>query len=161
MLFRSEETARCLDQLHFDGVCLFASYGARFLGDPAFDPLMEELNRRRAVVFVHPAMHPSMAAVDLPWPGFMMEYPFDTTRAAVNLIFTGALQRYPDIRFILSHAGGVLPFIAWRLSVSPMIDPRLPQLSREQVFAGLRHFWYDTALAPWAGTFGEIGRAHV
>jgi len=108
------------------------------------------------VVFVHPAMHPSMAAVGLPWPGFMMEYVFDTTRAAVNLMFSGALKRFPDIKFILSHAGGVLPFIAWRLSVSPMIDPRLPQLSREEVFAGLRHFWYDTALAPWAGSIATL-----
>ncbi len=79
-----------------------------------------------------------------------------SARAAVNLIFTGTLDRYPDIRFILSHAGGVLPFIAWRLSVTPMIDPRLPQLSREQIFAGLRHFWYDTALAPWAGSMGAL-----
>ena len=145
-----------LDTLKFEGVCLFASCEGRFLGDPLFDPVMEELNRRKAVVFVHPAMHPSMAAVGLPWPGFMMEYVFDTTRAAVNLIFSGALKRYPDIKFILSHAGGVLPFIAWRLSVSPMIDPRLPQLSREHVFAGLRHFWYDTALAPWAGSIAAL-----
>lgn len=147
-----QELAYCLDTLKFEGVCLFASCEGKFLGDPLFDPVMAELNRRRAVVFVHPAMHPSMASVGLPWPGFMMEYVFDTTRAAVNLIFSGALTRYPDIKFILSHAGGVLPFIAWRISVSPMIDPRLPQLSREEVFAGLRHFWYDTALAPWAGS---------
>ncbi|MFM9970710.1 MAG: amidohydrolase family protein [Burkholderiales bacterium] len=146
----------CLDSLKFEGVCLFASCEGRFLGDPLFDPVMAELNRRRAVVFVHPAMHPSMASVGLPWPGFMMEYPFDTTRAAVNLIFTGALKRYPDIKFILSHAGGVLPFIAWRLSISPMIDPRMPQLSPEEVFAGLRHFWYDTALAPWAGAIAAL-----
>ena len=145
-----------LDTLKFEGVCLFASCEGRFLGDPLFDPVMAELNRRRAVVFVHPAMHPSMASVNLPWPGFMMEYVFDTTRAAVNLIFSGALKRYPDIKFILSHAGGVLPFIAWRLSVSPMIDPRLPQLSRDEVFAGLRHFWYDTALAPWAGSIAAL-----
>ena len=145
-----------LDTLKFEGVCLFASCEGKFLGDPLFDPVMEELNRRKAVVFVHPAMHPSMAAVGLPWPGFMMEYVFDTTRAAVNLIFSGALKRFPDIKFILSHAGGVLPFIAWRLSVSPMIDPRLPQLSREEVFAGLRHFWYDTALAPWAGSIAAL-----
>jgi predicted TIM-barrel fold metal-dependent hydrolase len=151
-----KEIAHCLDALHFDGVCLFASYGAQFLGDPAFDPVMEELDRRGAVAFVHPAMHPSLQSIDLPWPGFMVEYPFDTTRAAVNLLFTGALERYPNIRFILSHAGGALPFLAWRISVSPMIDARMPQLSREQVFAGLRRFWYDTALAPWAGSMGAL-----
>jgi predicted TIM-barrel fold metal-dependent hydrolase len=151
-----QETARCLDTLKFDGVCLFASYGNGFLGDKAFDPLLAELDRRKAVAFIHPAMHPSLQSIDLPWPGFMYEYPFDTTRAAVNLLFTGALDRFPNVKFILSHAGGVLPFIAWRIGVSPMIGPNLPQLTPGQVFAGLRKFWYDTALSPWAGTMGAL-----
>jgi 6-methylsalicylate decarboxylase len=151
-----KELCYCLDTLQFEGVCLFASCEGRFLGDPAFDPVLEELDRRGTAVFVHPAMHPSMAAVGLPWPGFMMEYVFDTTRAAVNLIFSGALTRFPRIKFILSHAGGVLPYIAWRLSVSPMIDPRLPQLSRETVYAGLRQFWYDTALSPGSASIAAL-----
>ena len=67
---------------------------------------------------------------------FMMEYLFDTTRAVVNLIFSGAIERFPRVQFILPHAGGLVPYFAWRLSVSPMIDKRLPQLSREQVDAG-------------------------
>jgi predicted TIM-barrel fold metal-dependent hydrolase len=77
----------------------------------------------------------------------MIEYPFDTTRAAVNLLFSGALERFPDVRFILSHAGGTLPYLAWRLSVAPMIDKRLTQRSRGDIFAGLKTFWYDNALA--------------
>ena len=96
------------------------------------------------------------AALALPWPGFIMEYLFDTTRAAVNLIFSGALERFPRIRFILPHAGGLVPYFAWRLSVSPIIDPRLPQLSREQVHAALKHFWYDNALSPGEQTFGAL-----
>jgi 6-methylsalicylate decarboxylase len=150
------ETARCLDALKHDGVSLFASYGERFLGDKFFDPLMELLDARAAVVFVHPGLHPSSKTLALPWPGFMMEYLFDTTRAAVNLIFSGALARFPRIRFILPHAGGGLPYFAWRLSVSPMIDKRLPQLTQNEVFAGLRHFWYDNALAPGETTFGTL-----
>jgi predicted TIM-barrel fold metal-dependent hydrolase len=86
----------------------------------------------------------------------MMEYLFDTTRAAVNLIFSGALERFPRIRFILPHAGGVAPYFAWRLSVSPMIDKRLPRLTRAQVNAGLQHFWYDNALSPGEQTFGSL-----
>ena len=77
-----------------------------------------------------------------------MEYLFDTTRAAVNLVFSGAIERYPRIRFILPHAGGLMPYFAWRLSVSPMIDKRLEQMSRDEVYARLRRFWYDNALAP-------------
>jgi 6-methylsalicylate decarboxylase len=144
------------DALHFAGVCLFASYGEKFLGDPRFDPVLEVLNRRDAVVFVHPAYHPSSRALDLPWPGFMMEYLFDTTRAAANLLLSGALDRFPRIRFILAHAGGVLPYFSWRLSVAPMIDPRLPQWSRERILEGLRRFWYDIALSPGAQTMGAL-----
>ncbi len=100
-----------------------------------FDPVLEALNDRDAVVFVHPALHPSSRTLELPWPGFMMEYVFDTTRAAVNLVFSGAIERFPRIRFVLAHAGGLMPYFAWRLSVSPMIDKRLEQISPG---AGLR-----------------------
>jgi predicted TIM-barrel fold metal-dependent hydrolase len=78
----------------------------------------------------------------------MMEYLFDTTRAAVNLAFSGATQRFRRIRFVLAHAGGLMPYFAWRLSVSPMIDARLPQVPPEQIFERLGHFWFDTALSP-------------
>jgi predicted TIM-barrel fold metal-dependent hydrolase len=135
-------------QLKLNGVCLFASYGGKFLGDPVFDPVLATLNERDAVVFIHPALHPSSRDLDLPWPGFMMEYLFDTTRAVVNLVFGGAIERFPRIRFVLPHAGGLVPYFAWRLSVSPMIDARQPQLSRDEVYARLKHFWYDNALAP-------------
>jgi predicted TIM-barrel fold metal-dependent hydrolase len=151
-----DEIAYALDVLAFDGVSLFASYGENFLGDPKFDPVLGMLNERAAVVFVHPGLHPSSKGLALPWPAFMMEYLFDTTRAVVNLVFSGALARFPRIKFILPHAGGLAPYFAWRLSVSPMIDKRLPQLSREQVYAGLKHFWYDNALAPGEQTFGTL-----
>src|ERR1700730_9973523 len=151
-----EEIGRCLDLLKFDGVSLFASYEEKFLGDPWFDPVMEMLNARGAVVFVHPGLHPSSKGLALPWPGFMMEYLFDTTRAVVNLIFSGAIQRFPRVQFILPHAGGLVPYFAWRLSVSPMIDQRLPRLSRDQVYAALRHLLYDNALSPGEQTFGAL-----
>ena len=151
-----DEVAHALDVLGFDGVSLFASYGEKFLGDREFDPLFEMLDARGAVVFVHPGLHPSSKGLALPWPGFMMEYLFDTTRAVVNLVFSGAIARFPRIRLILPHAGGLVPYFAWRLSVSPMIDARLPQLSHDQVFAGLSHFWYDNALSPGEQTFGSL-----
>jgi predicted TIM-barrel fold metal-dependent hydrolase len=143
-----DEVAYALDVLKLQGVCLFASYGERFLGDPHFDALMEELDRRAAVVFVHPALHPSSRNLDLPWPGFMMEYLFDTTRATVNLAFSGTTERFRRIAFVLAHAGGLMPYFAWRLSVSPMIDARLPQVPPEQIIARLGQFWFDTALSP-------------
>jgi predicted TIM-barrel fold metal-dependent hydrolase len=150
------EISHALDTLGFDGVSLFASYGEKFLGDRSFDPILEMLNARGAVAFVHPGLHPSSKGLALPWPAFMMEYLFDTTRAVVNLIFSGAIERFPRVRFILPHAGGLVPYFAWRLAVSPMIDQRLPQLSRDQVYAALRHFWYDNALSPGEQTFGAL-----
>ena len=147
------EIGYALDQLKHQGVCLFASYGEKFLGDPLFDPVLEALDARDAVVFIHPTLHPSSRKLDLPWPGFMMEYVFDTTRAAVNLVFGGAVERFSRIRFVLAHAGGLVPYFAWRLSVSPMIDARLEQISPAQVYARLKRFWYDNALAPTAETF--------
>jgi predicted TIM-barrel fold metal-dependent hydrolase len=152
------EAEYCLETLQFEGVCLLASYGEKFLGDKSFDPLMEFLNTRKAVVYVHPSLHPSSKTLTLPWPGFMIEYVFDTTRAAVNLLFSGALDRFPDLRIILAHAGGTLPFIAWRLSVAPMIDLRLQQMSREDIFAKCKNFWYDNALASGPQTFAVLSQ---
>jgi predicted TIM-barrel fold metal-dependent hydrolase len=152
------EARYCLETLHFEGISLFASYGGKFLGDAAFDPVLDYLNARNAVAHIHPSLHPSSKSLDLPWPGFMIEYPFDTTRAAVNLLFTGALERFPAMRFILSHAGGTLPFLAWRLSAAPMIDKRLKQRSREDIFAGLRTFWYDNALASGPQPYGALSK---
>jgi 6-methylsalicylate decarboxylase len=146
------EIGYALDELKLAGVCLFASYGGKFLGDGEFAPAFEGLDARAAIVFVHPALHPSSRSLDLPWPAFMMEYLFDTTRAAVNLVFGGALERFPRIRFILAHAGGLVPYFAWRLSVAPMIDARLPQIPRAAILARLRRFWYDVALSPAAET---------
>jgi 6-methylsalicylate decarboxylase len=150
------EARYCLETLRFEGISLFASYGQKFLGDAAFDPLLRYLDSRHTVIHVHPSLHPSSKSLDLPWPGFMIEYPFDTTRAAVNLLFSGALESFPNIRFILSHAGGTLPYLAWRLSVAPMIDKRLKQLTREEIFAGLKTFWYDNALASGAAPMGAL-----
>jgi predicted TIM-barrel fold metal-dependent hydrolase len=150
------EARYCLETLRFEGISLFASYGERFLGDAAFDPVLDYLDSQNAVVHIHPGLHPTSKALTLPWPGFMIEYPFDTTRAAVNLLFSGALERFADIRFILSHAGGTLPFLAWRLSVAPMIDKRLRARSREEIFAALKTFWYDNALASGPQPFGAL-----
>ncbi len=135
-----------LDALRLDGVVLLASYAGRFLGDPHFDPVLAALDERRAAVLVHPGMHSTSRELGMVWPGFMLEFVIDTSRAAMNLLFSGTLERYPNIRFILAHGGGVIPYVAWRLSLAPMISPLIPQWSQDKILAGLRRFWYDTAL---------------
>ena len=146
------EIAYALDVLKLEGVCLFTSYGEKYLGDPSFDPLLEDLNRRKAIVYTHPTLHPSTRAISLSYPAFLMEYLFDTTRMATNLIFSGALDRFPHIKFILSHAGGTLGYISWRLSSGPIIDPGLPQWPRAKIEAALASFWYDNAISTAPGT---------
>ena len=151
------EARHALDVLKLDGVGLLASYGETYLGDPLFDPLLRLLNERRALVFIHPNYHPSSRKLDLKLPGFLVEFTFDTTRAAVNLIFSGALERFPDIRFILAHAGGTLPFLAWRLQAGLAIDRQFSRLSEHQIRAGVRHFWYDTALSAGPASLAALG----
>jgi predicted TIM-barrel fold metal-dependent hydrolase len=137
-----DEVNYAFDTLHVDGVVLIANTEGIYLGDARFDPLMRELNARRAVVFVHPADLPGPAVPGI--PPFAADFLLDTTRAAVQLIMSGTLERYTDLRVILSHAGGFLPYIAYRI---------LPMLTRgdfgklDDTLATLRRFYFDLALS--------------
>ena len=148
-----------LDVLKLDGIGVLASYGELFLGDDRFDPLLEKLDARGAVVFVHPNLHPGSRALTLGVPAWVVEYPFDTTRAVVNLVLSGKRRRYPNIRFILAHAGGTIPYLAWRIAAAPQIDRRYAALSSEDIRADLRSFWYETAQSPGPEVFGAL--SHV
>lgn len=150
------EAGYALDVLKVDGVGLLASYGDEFLGAPAFEPLMAELDARGALVFVHPAGHPSSRALTTGYPLWMVEYPVDTTRAAVNLIMTGTTRRYPRIRFILAHNGGTLPFLAWRLSAAPLIDTRYGHMDEAGIRAEIARFYYEIAQSPGPEAFGSL-----
>src|SRR5262245_3073409 len=99
------ELAFALDELKLDGVCLLTNVGGRYLGDPLFDPLMAELNRRHVTVFVHPHEPPAGPQARLRLLPALAEYLFDTTRAAANLMLSGCLERYANVSFILSHGG--------------------------------------------------------
>ena len=98
-----------LDKLHADGVCLHTSYDDKYLGDAKFQPVYAELNKRKAVVYVHPNS-PSCCAKLVPeLPQAFIEFPFASTRAIASLLYTGTLSRYPDIQWIFSHGGGTTP----------------------------------------------------
>jgi predicted TIM-barrel fold metal-dependent hydrolase len=139
------EIEYCADTLSCDGFCLMTNYSGQYLGDEYFAPLFEELNRRKSTIFVHPAVPAPMSAA-LGLPPATLEFPFDTTRTIANLLFTGSLSRYSNIRFIFSHAGGTVPFLAARLA-------RLENQARfrEQVPNGvvneLARLYFDTALS--------------
>lgn len=136
------------NDLKLDGVILLSSIGGRHLGDAAFDPVFAELNRLSMVVFIHPTLHSSATKVKLDLPEFMLEFPFDTTRAVANLVYSGTLERYPDIRFILAHAGGTVPFLEWRMSIAAEVDPRLEDRLPYPATHYLQRLYYDTAMSP-------------
>ncbi len=141
------EIAYALDVLKADGVCLLTSYQGKYLGDPAFAPVMDELNRRKAVVYAHP-VRPDCCRDLLPDVATpVLELAHDTTRTIASLLFSGTVTRCPDIRFIFSHAGGTAPFLTERLvswaAARKDLAPRLP----DGPVAALRRLYYDTAQA--------------
>ncbi len=141
------EAIYALEVLHCDGINLLASVADRFLGDPAFDDLMLELDRRRGVVFIHPNVHSTSRLLGLAFPDALFEFIADTTRAVLNLALSGTLERYPNIRWILAHSGGAAPFLAWRLALADH-DPRFANRMPQGMTTYLRRFFYDTALSP-------------
>ncbi|WP_322085141.1 amidohydrolase family protein [Burkholderia sp. BCC1999] len=143
------EAVHALDVLKADGIVLLGSTEGKFLGAPEFAELMAELDRRQAVVFVHPNLHRTSEALGLDAPGFLIEFLCDTTRAAVNLMLTGTLERYPNIRWILAHAGGFLPYVAWRVSLANLMPEYLSAVPAGAL-TYIRRFHFDTALSPAA-----------
>ncbi|MGZ3359154.1 MAG: amidohydrolase family protein [Xanthobacteraceae bacterium] len=110
-----KEIEYSFDVLKADGIGLMTSYGDKWLGDPAFAPVMAELNRRKAVIYVHPSSPLCCTSLMSYVPPFFSEFQQDTTRTILSLIFSGSISRLPDIRFIFSHAGGTLPMVAGRI----------------------------------------------
>ncbi len=104
------EIAYGLDTLGMDGVCLLSNYHGVYLGDPKFEPVFAELNRRKAMVFVHPTIPPHWDTFAIGLAAPVMEYTFDSSRMAMNLVNGGQKVKYPDVGIIVAHAGGTLPF---------------------------------------------------
>lgn len=143
-----KEAEYALDTLNADGIVLLASAGDRFLGDQDFEELMAELDRRKCIVFIHPNIHSTSDNLPLNIPGFFIEFMFDTTRAVTNLVFSGVMERYPNIKWILAHAGATVPYLAWRLSLADVL-PGTPYAKTmpKGVLAYLKSLYYDTALS--------------
>ncbi len=160
-----EEIAYALDELKLDGVGMHSNMGGIYPGDERFDPVFQELNRRKAVVHLHPTDIPERHERTLPWPPYLVEFMFETTRAVANLVYSGTMERYPDISIILSHAGGAVPYLAWRLWTGEFTVPRLSETAPAGVYESLKRFYYDTAMASNPGTFGSllelVGPEHI
>ncbi len=133
-----EEIGYSCDKLSVDGFCIISNYEGEYLGAAKFRPVWEELNRRKAVIFIHPAMVPFTPTPGLPAP--ILDYPFDTTRTAINMITSKVMDDFKDIKVILAHAGGMLPYVAYRIAVAGSGEP-------EQMLEGMKAFYYDLALS--------------
>lgn len=144
------EIAYAYDQLKVDGIGLMTSYGDDWLGNPKFDPVFEELNRRRAVVFTHPTSNAACTHRQ-EWLGpAPIEYATDTTRAIAEYVFRGASQRYPAVRMIFSHAGGTMPYLVQRFINQG--NARFKEVTPHGFLAEARKLYYDTAQVPARGT---------
>ena len=149
------EIAYAFDTLRVDGVSMFTSYDSKWLGDAAFVPVFDELNRRKAIVATHPATAACCGNLIPYIPDSVVEFGTDTARTIASLVFSGAADRWPDIRFIFSHAGGTVPFLIERFEVLA----RAPQAARmvpNGVKAALRRFFYDTAQTSNPAAMGAL-----
>jgi predicted TIM-barrel fold metal-dependent hydrolase len=150
------EIAYALDTLKADGIGLFTSYRDTWLGNEAFIPVMEELDRRRALVFVHPtAAACCMNLIPDVAPG-LIEYGTDTTRAILGILFSGAAVKFPNIRFIWSHAGGAAPFFAGRIEQSlPRLKDHATRMPNGAIHE-MKKFFYDVAGAANPGALTSL-----
>jgi len=139
-----EEIAHALDVLKLDGIVLFTHINGIYLGDKRFDAIFDELNRRKAVVFVHPVAPPGFDMNRLGFPAPCVEFPFDTTRMIMNMIASGTVRRCPNVRLIVAHGGGTLPFLAHRIGRNIVrFGKANPPFTPEEVMAAFKWFYYD------------------
>jgi 6-methylsalicylate decarboxylase len=156
------EMEHALDTLRADGVILLSHQNGVYVGDPRGEPLYAEMDRRGVICFVHPTIPPYLpGGLDLRlWPAYL-EYAFDTTRVAGNLIYHEYMRRFPRIKWLLAHAGGAFPYLSMRLRLMEELEiggrkPPFPSVGAgkpfdervpEGVTPYLDKFYYDVALA--------------
>ncbi len=150
-----------LDQLKAPGIGMMTSYGNRWQGNPAFAPILEELHRRKAVVFCHPlpaaccrALMPDV----VPREPLLLEFPYDTGRAVASLLMSGAFTTYPDIRWIFCHGGDVVPALSGRMRnlIAEMPPEEVEKFAPRGMDYELQRQFYDTADAAYGPSMAAI-----
>ena len=136
-----------LDVLKLDGVVLFSNARGIYLGDKRFRPLLDELEKRGAVVFVHPTSSPDPAARSLGLPDTVIDFTTDTTRAVAQLHYGNTFARTPNVKYIFSHAGGTIPYLATRFSIIDEMNVIPGAQERGTAADTLRRLYWDTALS--------------
>lgn len=144
------EIDHAFDTLGSDGVILESNCAGLYPGDPEFDPVFAELNRREAVVLLHPTSPYCTACQTARFgmPAPVLEFMFETARAVTSLLLSGTISRFPDISFIIPHAGATLPVLVDRLALVSEILADPPIISRQNLFAELGKLYFDMAGTP-------------
>jgi predicted TIM-barrel fold metal-dependent hydrolase len=153
-----EEIDHAFGTLKVDGVVLHSNARGMYLGDPKFAPVFDALNRHHATVFVHPTSPACVVGIGVNLPSASLEFPFDTTRTIVSLIYSGTLKRCPNIKLIVPHLGGATPVLVPRISLVadlPYVSPR-PQNGSAEVIEQLRGIYYDLAVTPTPENFTAL-----
>ncbi len=143
------EIEYALDTLKADGIGLLTSYGDKWLGHPMYTPIVNELNRRKAILYTHPTLANCCRGLVPDVAPTVIEFGTDTSRTIADIVFSGTAARCPDLRFIFSHAGGTVPFLVERFVQAPVINKSLASRVPNGVLHELTRFYYDTA---WAYT---------
>lgn len=141
------------DRLGAEGVTLLTSYNGRYLGHPDFGPLWAELNKRSAVVFVHPSQGAVPQLSEPAMPGPMIDFPHETTRTAVSMIIGNVVRDNPNVKIILSHAGGTLPYMATRVAYQVGGTPFVGNRTAGEFLDDAKKFYFDLALSAYDGPF--------
>jgi len=142
-----KEIDYAFDAIKADGVNLQTNYGDKWLGDAMYKPVLEELNRRKAVVYVHPLVAACCGRLSVGTFPAVIEVPHDTTRTVTSLLLSGSFARYRDIKWLFSHAGGTIPMMAGRIDAFYGRSPKLKEFAPDGIFAELARQYYDTANA--------------
>ena len=142
-----EEVSYVLDTLKADGIGLQTNYGDKWPGDPLFDPVFSDLNRRKAVVYFHPLVAACCGRLNVGTMNPVLEVPHDTTRAVVSLLVHGTLAKYREIKWLFSHAGGTIPMLAGRIDFFHGHQTKASEFAPQGIEAEFRRLYYDTANA--------------
>jgi len=142
-----KEIEHAFDTVKADGINLQTNYGDKWLGNAVYKPVLEELNRRKAVVYVHPLVAACCNRLSVGTFPAVIEVPHDTTRTVTSLLLSGAFARYRDIKWLFSHAGGTVPMMAGRIDAFYGKRPNLKEFAPEGIFGELARLHYDTANA--------------
>ena len=149
-----KEIEYALDTLHMDGVGVLSNYGGKYLGDEAFTEIFAELDRRSAVLFVHPTAPPHWTEFAVGYPATALEYPFDVNRWLLQVVSSGMLRRFKKIKLIATHGRGTMPFLASRVGPLAGMQSKLnPKMDADEVRSTLQQIFYDCTAVTAAITF--------